>query len=99
MPTAMMLFRRMVLPSYEHALRLARGEVADGTRSKGADLKMGIEINVRDDGQFAVLSDLAPYTIHAEGSRQGRLVFSASDSGTSLWIAVTSEQEADLFPD
>jgi hypothetical protein len=86
-----------VLPSHERALRLAREGLAGGIRSRRDDPGMGINIDVRDDNQFGVLSDLAPYTIHAEGSRQGRLIFSASDSGTSLWIAVTSEQEADLF--
>jgi hypothetical protein len=44
-----------------------------------------------------VLSDMAPYTIHAEGWREGRQVFSASDSGTALWIAVTQEQETELL--
>ncbi|MFG3363213.1 hypothetical protein [Streptomyces griseofuscus] len=85
-----------VLPSYEHALSLARQEVVSGTRSRRADPGMGIDLDVRDDGQFKVLSDLAPYTIHAEGWAEGRLVFSASDSGTALWIEVTQEQEAAL---
>jgi hypothetical protein len=86
-----------VLYSYERALSLAREEVMGGTRSRRADPGMGIDIDVRDDGQFEVLSDLAPYTIHAEGWREGRQVFSASDSGTALWIAVTQEQEAQLL--
>ena len=58
---------------------------------------MGIDIDVRDDGQFKVLSDLVPYTINAEGWRDSRLVFAASDSGTALWIEVTQEQEAELL--
>ena len=86
-----------VLDSYERALSLAREEVVRGTRSRRSDPGMGIDIDVRDDGQFEVLSDLAPYTIHAEGWREGRLVFSASDSGTALWIEVTQEQEAALL--
>ncbi|MET9142032.1 hypothetical protein [Streptomyces parvulus] len=86
-----------VLHSYEHALSLARQEVVNGARSRRSDPGMGIDLDVRDDGQFKVLSDLAPYTIHAEGWREGRLVFSASDSGTSLWIEVTQEQEAALL--
>jgi hypothetical protein len=85
-----------VLPSYERALLLAREEVARGERSKRADPGMGIDIDVRDDDQFQVLSDLAPYTIHAEGSHDGRLVFSASDTGTALWVEVTQAQEAAL---
>ncbi|MFE6498294.1 hypothetical protein, partial [Streptomyces sp. NPDC057748] len=40
---------------------------------------------------------LAPYTIHAEAWQQGREIFSASDTGTALWIAVTSEQEVRLM--
>lgn len=83
--------------SYERALSLARQEVVSGTRSRRSDPGMGIDLDVRDDGQFQVLSDLAPYTIHAEGRRAGRLVFSASDSGTALWIEVTQEQEAALL--
>ncbi|WRZ88041.1 hypothetical protein OHB54_02590 [Streptomyces sp. NBC_01007] len=86
-----------VLHSYERALSLAREEVVRGTRSRRSDPGMGIDIDVRDDGQFEVLSDLVPYTIHAEGRRDGRLVFSASDSGTALWIEVTQEQEAALL--
>jgi hypothetical protein len=86
-----------VLHSYERALSLAREAVADGTRSRHCDPGMGIDIDVRDDGQFEVLSDLAPHTINAEGRRGGRLVFSASDSGTSLWITVTQEQEEELL--
>ncbi|MEW1773553.1 hypothetical protein [Streptomyces sp. NPDC086777] len=86
-----------VLPSYEHALSLARQEVVSGARSRRSDPGMGIDLDVRDDGHFKVLTDLAPYTIHAEGRRHGRLVFSASDSGTALWIEVTQEQEAELL--
>ncbi|MGW2559307.1 hypothetical protein ACWCXB_08690 [Streptomyces sp. NPDC001514] len=86
-----------VQQSYERALSLACEEVADGTRSRRADPGMGIDIDVRDDRQFEVLSDLAPYTINAEGWRGNQLVFSASDTGTSLWIAVTQEQEAELL--
>lgn len=85
-----------VLASYERALSLAREEVVSGTRSRHSDLGMGIDLDVRDDGHFKVLSDLAPYTIHAEGWMDGRLVFSASDSGTSLWVEVTQEQEVAL---
>ncbi|MEU6277032.1 hypothetical protein ABZ871_32205 [Streptomyces populi] len=86
-----------VLHSYERALSLARQEVAGGTRSRRWDPGMGIDIDVRDDGQFEMLSDLAPYTIHAEGRRGDQEVFSASDTGTSLWMAVTHEQEAELL--
>ncbi|KUH39021.1 hypothetical protein ATE80_09390 [Streptomyces kanasensis] len=86
-----------VLDSYERALSLAREEVLSGTRSRRSDPGMGIDLDVRDDGHFKVLSDLAPYTIHAEGWLDGRPVFSASDSGTALWIKVTQEQEAALL--
>jgi hypothetical protein len=85
-----------VVSSYERALSLAREEVAGGTRSSRGDLGMGIGIDVRDDGQFGVIMDLAPYTISAEGWDGGRLIFSANDTGTSLWIAVTREQESVL---
>ncbi|MEU0114635.1 hypothetical protein ABZ137_13100 [Streptomyces bobili] len=85
-----------VVGSCERALSLAREEVALGTRSSRDDLGMGIDIDVRDDGQFAVMVDLAPYTISAEGRDGDRLIFSANDTGTSLWIAVTGEQETVL---
>ncbi|MFB7325281.1 MULTISPECIES: hypothetical protein [unclassified Streptomyces] len=83
--------------AYERALSLAREAVADGARSRRGDPGMGIDIDVPDDEQFAVLSDLAPCTINAEGWRGSRLVFSASDSGTSLWITVTRGQEEELL--
>jgi hypothetical protein len=86
-----------VSDSCERALSLAREAVADGTRSRRADPGAGIDIDVRDDVQFGLLLDLAPFTISAEGWRGDRLVFSASDSGTSLWMAVTREQEAELL--
>ncbi|MET8247526.1 hypothetical protein ABZV31_25760 [Streptomyces sp. NPDC005202] len=86
-----------VLHAYERALSLARQAVAEGTRSRRADPGMGIDTDVHDDAQFEVLLDLAPHTINAEGWRGDRLVFSASDSGTSLWIAVTQEQETELL--
>ncbi|CAM5413515.1 hypothetical protein SSPIM334S_07929 [Streptomyces spiroverticillatus] len=58
---------------------------------------MGIDIDVRDDAQFELLLDLVPHTINAEGWRGDQLVFSASDSGTSLWMVVTQGQEAELL--
>ncbi|MFJ3216387.1 hypothetical protein ACIPLC_10755 [Kitasatospora sp. NPDC086801] len=86
-----------VLHSYERALSLARESVAAGIRPRRADPGMGIEIDVRDDAQFELLLDLAAHTINAEGWRGDQLVFGASDSGTSLWIAVTAEQLAELL--
>ncbi|MBB6440202.1 hypothetical protein [Streptomyces candidus] len=86
-----------VLDSYERALSLGREEVVSGARSRRSDPGMGIDLDVRDDGHFKVLLDLAPYTIQAEGWCEGRQVFSASDSGTSLWFEVTREQEAALL--
>ncbi|MGW7042191.1 hypothetical protein ACWGDT_05640 [Streptomyces avermitilis] len=86
-----------VLSSYEYALSLAREEIASGTRSQRDDPGMGIDIDVRDDEQFGVLTDLAPYTINAEGWQGDCLIFSANDTGTSLSIAVTQEQEAALL--
>ncbi|TLQ43838.1 hypothetical protein [Streptomyces marianii] len=88
---------REALPAYEHALLMAENEVAEGVRSAKGDPGMGIDVDVRDDTQFDVLLALAPYTIHAEASRRGRQIFSAGDTGTALWIAVTSEQEDQLM--
>lgn len=85
-----------VLASYERALLMAREEVAAGTRPRRADPGMGIDVDVRDDAEFEVLSALAPCTIHAEAWSEGGLVFSASDTGTSLWMALTPAQEAEL---
>lgn len=84
------------IPAYERLLSMARSEVAAGIRSENDD-PMGIDIDVRDDTQFDVLLTLAPFTIHAEAWRQGRGIFSASDTGTALWIAVTAAQEARLL--
>ncbi|MDT9680968.1 hypothetical protein RND61_02520 [Streptomyces sp. TRM76323] len=84
------------IPAYERALSMARTRTDAGTRSKGDDL-MGIDIDVRDDMQFDVLQTLAPFTIHAEAWRRNRVIFSAGDTGTALWIAVTAPQEAQLL--
>ncbi|MFI1279321.1 hypothetical protein ACH4U5_00870 [Streptomyces sp. NPDC020858] len=88
---------REVAPAYEQVLSMASNEVAEGVRSAKGDPGIGIDIDVHDDTQFDVLLALAPYTIHAEAWRQGREIFSASDKGTALWIAVTSEQEVQLM--
>ncbi|THA78681.1 hypothetical protein [Streptomyces sp. A0592] len=85
-----------VVSSYERALSMGRDEAARGARSAKDD-PMGIDVDVRDDAQFEVLLDLAPYTIHAEGWRGGRQIFSASDTGTALWVAVTQQQEVELM--
>ncbi|MCQ9130266.1 hypothetical protein [Streptomyces hilarionis] len=92
-----MAWPREVVPAYEQALAMAADEVAEGVRSAKDDPGMGIDVDVRDDTQFDVLLALAPYTIHAEAWRQGREIFSASDTGTALWVAVTSEQEVRLM--
>ncbi|MFJ4584030.1 hypothetical protein [Streptomyces echinatus] len=86
-----------VVSSYEHALAMGRDEVVRGTRSAKDDPGMGIDVDVRDDAQFEVLLALAPYTIHAEGWCEGQQVFSASDTGTALWVAVTQQQEEELM--
>ncbi|MGY1498792.1 hypothetical protein ACW4TU_19710 [Streptomyces sp. QTS52] len=84
------------LPSYERLLTLGTETLAAGRRSRRADLGMAIDIDVRDDEQFGLLLALAPHTINAEAGQGDRSVFSANDSGTSLWLAVTMEQEAEL---
>lgn len=86
-----------VMPSYQHALSIARNAVACGTRSAKDDPGMGIDVDVRDDAQFDTLLALAPYTIHAEGWHDGRPIFSADDTGTALWISVTAQQEVELL--
>ncbi|MFI8182831.1 hypothetical protein ACIF70_20245 [Actinacidiphila glaucinigra] len=63
------------LSSYRGVLALAREAVTAGTRSRRDDSGMGIDIDARDDAQFGLLLDLAPYTIHAEGRCEGRTVF------------------------
>ncbi|MFI1359435.1 hypothetical protein ACH4TV_38550 [Streptomyces sp. NPDC020898] len=85
------------LPSYERLLTLDREAApTDGSPSRRRDPGMAIDIDVRDDEQFELLVTLAPYTIGAEAAQGDRPVFSANDSGTSLWLAVTREQEAQL---
>ncbi|GAA2222110.1 hypothetical protein GCM10010232_03080 [Streptomyces amakusaensis] len=84
-----------VLPSYEHALSLAETAAPPGPRpAKRRDLGMGIDLDPRDDAHFTVLLDLAPHTISAEAHGDEGPLFSASDTGTALWIAVTPAQEA-----
>ncbi|WP_326592556.1 hypothetical protein [Streptomyces brevispora] len=86
-----------VVPAYERALLMADGALADGLRSAKNDPGMGIDVDVHDDAQFDVLLALAPYTIHAEAWRQGQQLFSANDTGTALWISVTSQHETRLM--
>ncbi|MFI6861577.1 hypothetical protein ACIBKZ_17015 [Streptomyces sp. NPDC050421] len=84
------------VPAYERALLMTEGASADGLRCTKSDPGMGIDIDVRDDAQFDILLALAPYTIQAEAWWQGQPLFSAADTGTALWIAVTSQQETQL---
>lgn len=83
--------------SYDGVISLAQRAVADGSRSRRDDPGMGIDIDVADDAQFELLLDLAPYTIHAEAWHGDQQVYSASDTGTSLWISVTPEQKTELL--
>lgn len=53
--------------------------------------QMGIRLDPRSDEQFSIALALAPYSIGVEGYSLGKLIFGASDIGTSLW--------ADLSPD
>lgn len=84
------------LSAHARLLSLAQEEVTRGARSAKDDGAVAVDIDPGDDGQFETLRTLAPYTINAEGWRNGRLVFSAGDTGTALWIAVTEQQESDL---
>lgn len=86
-----------VVPAYERVLLMAKDALTDGLRSAKSDPGMGIDVDVHDDAQFDVLLALAPYTIHAEASRQGQPLFSADGTGTALWIAITSQQETQLM--
>ncbi|WP_199924887.1 hypothetical protein [Streptomyces sp. NRRL WC-3725] len=86
-----------VMAFYERALAMGQDAVVRGARSATDDPGMGIDVDVRDDAQFEVLLALAPYTIHAEGWRGGQLVFSASDTGSALWVAVTQQHEVELL--
>ncbi|WP_327676233.1 hypothetical protein [Kitasatospora sp. NBC_00458] len=85
-----------VLPAYGQALALARAALAGGTRTRRSDPGMGIEIDLRDDAQFAVLLALAPHTIGAEAWRGGVLVYGAGDTGRAFHVTVTPGQEAAL---
>jgi hypothetical protein len=68
------------------AVALAQRQYASGDRRR-----------CRDDTQFDLLLALAPCTVHAEAWRQGRRIFSAKDTGTALWIAVTPQEEVQLM--
>ncbi|MFJ4880902.1 hypothetical protein ACIP93_37635 [Streptomyces sp. NPDC088745] len=86
-----------VVPAYELVLSMAEGALVDGCRSTKSDPGMGIEVDVQDDAQFDVMLALAPYSIHAEAWRQERPLFSANDTGTALWIAVSAQEETRLM--
>ncbi|MFF7456681.1 hypothetical protein [Kitasatospora sp. NPDC008115] len=72
-----------VLPAYERLLTLSESRTA-------------VDIDLRDDGQFAVLVALAPYTISAECRRDDVLVYSAGDTGRALSVTVTEAEAAVL---
>ncbi|MFJ9697337.1 hypothetical protein [Kitasatospora sp. NPDC101183] len=80
-----------VAAAHRRALALGRAQARAAGRFRG-DPATGIGIDPKDDGQFALLQALAPHTIGAEGWRAERLIFSACDSGSSLWLAVTVRQ-------
>lgn len=86
-----------VMPAHAYALSLGTSQLSSEGRSVKGDAGMGVTIAVRDDAQFDVLLALAPFTIGAEAWRLDQVVFSAADTGTSLYVAVTAEQEAQLM--
>ncbi|MBE1604777.1 hypothetical protein [Actinopolymorpha pittospori] len=58
---------------------------------------VGIEVDVSDDDQFELLVALSPFTINAEGYTEAdELVYSASDTGTGLWMLLTPAQYEEL---
>ncbi|MFJ6211876.1 hypothetical protein ACIQGZ_00815 [Streptomyces sp. NPDC092296] len=78
------------LPSHERALRM-------GAEQGAPDPAAGIEVDVRDDGRFAVLAALAPYSVCAEArDGEGQQLYGAYDTGTGLCVTLTPAQEAAL---
>ncbi|GAA5005839.1 hypothetical protein GCM10023317_40510 [Actinopolymorpha pittospori] len=58
---------------------------------------VGIEVEVTDDDQFDLLVALSPFTINAEGYTEADdLIYSASDTGTGLWMQLTPTQHEEL---
>lgn len=58
---------------------------------------MGIDIDPADDEQFDIVRVLTPFTIHAEFSgTSGEQLYSASDTGTGLWMALTADEHQQL---
>ncbi|GAA2760039.1 hypothetical protein GCM10009872_54000 [Actinopolymorpha rutila] len=57
----------------------------------------GIEVDVGDDDQFDLVVALSPFTISAEGwAESDEQIYSASDTGTSLWMALTPREHSEL---
>jgi hypothetical protein len=57
----------------------------------------GVTIDVRDDGQFALLMVACCYSTGLRGYTDFRVcVVDGGDTGTSLWLALTSDEHSSL---
>lgn len=57
---------------------------------------MGIELDLANDEELALMARLAPFTIHAEAWAGLQEVFSASDVGSGAWFALTASEASDV---
>ncbi|GAA2760887.1 hypothetical protein GCM10009872_62480 [Actinopolymorpha rutila] len=54
-------------------------------------------MDVDDDEQFELVVAVSPFTIGVEGrSETDEEIYSASDNGRGLWLALTPAEEADF---
>ena len=61
------------------------------------DLAGGVGIDVRDDAEFALLMVTCCYSTSVRGYTDFRVcVFEGGDTGTSLWLALTTAEHASL---
>ncbi|NYH93290.1 hypothetical protein [Actinopolymorpha rutila] len=59
--------------------------------------QVDIEVDVDDDEQFELVVAVSPFTIGVEGrSETDEEIYSASDNGRGLWLALTPAEEADF---
>ncbi|GAA2758434.1 hypothetical protein [Actinopolymorpha rutila] len=59
--------------------------------------QIDIEVDVDDDEQFELVVAVSPFTIALEGwSEADEEIYSASDTGCGLWLALTPAEEAEF---
>ncbi|WP_157181042.1 hypothetical protein [Actinopolymorpha alba] len=78
-------------------IRLANLEKAGRHEAADSVLYMDVEVDPRNGEQFELVVALSPFTTGAEGlDNSEKLIYSASDTGSGLWMALTPSEHSEL---